>query len=130
VCRIEMMKKELGLFSLLIVLCLAVCGVEITKQIHQGLPIALPRFLSAENLMNNANLIGIFGILSIGMGIVIITGGIDLSVGSMCAFGGVVLCIALRDWHWAWPLAALFVVAVPMIMGSAHGFLVTKMRVQ
>ena len=124
------MKKELGLFTLLIVLCLSICGVEIARQLHHGIPVTLPRFLSADNLLNTANLVGIFGILSIGMGMVIITGGIDLSVGSMCALGGVLLCIALREWHWAWPLVALFVVAVPMVLGSAHGFLVTRMRMQ
>lgn len=124
------MKKELGLFTLLIVLCLTVCGIEIGRQLHSGLPVELPRFLSADNLLNTANLIGIFGILGIGMGMVIITGGIDLSVGSMSALTGVLLCIALRDWHWAWPLAALFVVGVPMLLGSAHGFLITRMRLQ
>ncbi len=93
------MKKELGLFTLLIVLCLTVCGIQFAKNSSE-----LPRFLSAENLLNNANLIGMFGIFSIGMGMVIITGGIDLSVGSMCALAGVVLSIALKEWHWAWPL--------------------------
>ena len=41
-----------------------------------------PRFLSVANLQNMARLIGMYGIFSIGAGIVIITGGIDLSVGS------------------------------------------------
>src|SRR5215475_12358618 len=115
------MKKELGLFTLLLVLCLTVCGVEVGKQLHDGVAfaqLAKPRFLSSENLLNTANLIGMFGILSIGMGMVIITGGIDLSVGSMCALAGVLLSIALKDWHWAWPLVALFIILVPMVLGS------------
>jgi len=124
------MKKELGLFTLLIVLCLTVCGVEIGRQIHGGIPVQLPRFLSAENLLNTANLIGMFGILSIGMGMVIITGGIDLSVGSMCALAGVLLSIALKEWHWAWPLVAVFIMLVPMVLGCGHGWLITKMRMQ
>jgi ribose transport system permease protein len=124
------MKKELGLFTLLIVLCMLVCGVEIGKQLHEGIPVSLPRFLSAENMLNTANLIGMFGILGIGMGMVIITGGIDLSVGSMCALAGVLLSIALKEWHWAWPLVAVFVLVTPTLLGSAHGFLITKMRMQ
>ena len=49
-----------------------------------------PRFLSPINLANTANLIGLFGIFSIGQGFVIITGGIELSVGSMFALLGVI----------------------------------------
>ena len=48
-----------------------------------------PRFLSPINLANIANLVGLFGMFSIGEGFVIITGGIDLSVGSMFALLGV-----------------------------------------
>jgi ribose transport system permease protein len=124
------MKKELGLFTLLIVLCLTVCGIEIGKQVHGGVPVTLPRFLSPENMLNTANLIGMFGILSIGMGMVIITGGIDLSVGSMCALAGVLLSISLKEWHWAWPFVAVFIMLVPVLLGSAHGFLITRMRMQ
>ena len=64
------MKKELGIFILLVVLCIIVSILN-------------PRFLAGANLQNMARLIGAYGIFSIGIGIVIITGGIDLSVGSV-----------------------------------------------
>lgn len=111
------MKKELGI----LVLLLALCGVTAAQN---------PRFLSQINLLNTANLIGMYGILSIGAGIVIITSGIDLSVGSMLALNGMLLVIALTEWHWSWPLAVLFVVAVPMLLGCGHGFLITRCRMQ
>ena len=111
------MKKELGIFVLLVVLC-AVTGFENHA------------FFSQANLTNTANLIGLFGIFSIGTGLVIITGGIDLSVGSMIALNGMLLVLALMEWHWPWPLAALFAIVVPMILGLAHGFLITKFRMQ
>jgi ribose/xylose/arabinose/galactoside ABC-type transport system permease subunit len=57
-------------------------------------------FISPVNLINTANLVGIYGIFSIGLGLVIITGGIDLSVGSMFALCGVLLAMALSEWHW------------------------------
>ena len=90
------MKKEIGILILLVVLC-AVTGVM------------NPRFFSQANLGNTANIIGLFGIFSLGAGLVIITSGIDLSVGSMIALIGMLLVMALTDWHWAWPLAVLFV---------------------
>src|ERR1035438_1267537 len=111
------MKKEIGIFSLLVVLC----GVTAVMN---------PRFLSQANLTNMANVIGLFGVFSIGLGLVIITGGIDLSVGSMCALVGVLLAMALNEWRWAWPLAALAVILIPMLLGGAHGWLVTRMNMQ
>jgi ribose transport system permease protein len=111
------MKKEIGIFALLLVLC-AVTGFE------------NPRFFSQANLVNTANLIGLYGIFSIGLGLVIITGGIDLSVGSMIALNGMLLVLALTEWHWAWPLAAAFALAVPMCLGLAHGLLITRFKMQ
>ena len=111
------MKKELGISTLLVV----VCAVTALKN---------PAFLSATNLANLANIIGLYGIFSIGLGLIIITGGIDLSVGSMFALGGVLLAMALRDWNWPWPLAAMFVILVPMVLGWIHGLLITRLRIQ
>jgi ribose transport system permease protein len=111
------MKKEIGIFALLIFLC-AVTGFE------------NPRFFSEANLANTANLIGLRGIFSIGVGLVIITGGIDLSIGSMIALNGMLLVMALTEWHWAWPLAAVFALGVPMLLGLGHGLLITRFKMQ
>jgi ribose transport system permease protein len=111
------MKKELGIFILLVVLC------AVTAVIN-------PRFISGTNLTNMANVIGMFGVFSLGLGLVIITGGVDLSVGSMFALCGVLLSMALTEWHWPWPLAAAFVIVVPMLLGWAHGWLITRMNIQ
>ena len=111
------MKKEVGISVLLFVLC-AVTAIK------------NPAFLSATNLTNLANVIGLFGIFSIGLGLVIITGGIDLSVGSMFALCGVLLAMALREWMWPWWLAVAFVMVVPLLLGLVHGTLITRMRIQ
>ena len=110
-------RKELGL----LVLVLAIAAVT---------SVLNPRFLSAVNLMNMANLIGLFGIFSIGQGLVIITGGIDLAVGSMLALLGVVFLDLVANHEVAWPLAVLAVLAVGSLMGLAHGALVTRMGLQ
>jgi len=111
------MKKEVGISVLLFVLC-AITAIK------------NPAFLSATNLTNLANVIGLFGIFSIGLGMVIITGGIDLSVGSMFALCGVLLSMALREWMWPWWLAVAFVMLVPILLGLIHGTLITRMRIQ
>ncbi|MEM7391118.1 MAG: ABC transporter permease, partial [Verrucomicrobiota bacterium] len=111
------MKKELVIFVLLILLCTVVSILN-------------PRFLSPLNLQNTANLVGMFGIFSIGLGLIIITGGIDLSVGSLFALGGVLLSIFLTEWKLPWPVATLLILLTPMLLGLFHGFLITWVRIQ
>ena len=110
-------KKELGLFVLVLVIG------AITTALN-------PRFLSAVNLLNMANLIGLFGVFSIGQGLVIITGGIDLSVGSVFALLGVVFIDLLANHDVPWPLALLFVLAGGLLTGAVHGVLVTRAKLQ
>jgi ribose transport system permease protein len=110
-------KKEFGIFLLLLVLCTIVSILN-------------PRFLSGENLQNTARLIGIYGIFSIGMGMVIITGGIDLSVGSIFALLGVLLSLMLTEWGWGSVAAVSAVIAMSMGLGWLHGTLITRVRLQ
>jgi len=111
------MRKELGTFVLLVVLCIV-------------LAILNPSFISPVNLQNLARLIGIYGIFSIGLGLVVITGGIDLSVGSVFALLGVLLSIFLVDWHMPAGVAVLAVVAISTSLGLINGFLITKVKIQ
>lgn len=110
-------RKELGIFVLLVVLCLVVAVLN-------------PRFLSTTNLQNTARLIGLYGIFSLGLGFVIITGGIDLSVGSVFALLGVLLSLMLVNGHWPGPVAVLAIVALGGLLGFGHGLLITRLRLQ
>jgi ribose transport system permease protein len=111
------MKKELGIFVLLVALCAIVS-------------IKNPSFLTAANLQNTGRLIGAFGIFSLGLGLVIITGGIELSVGSMMALLGVLLSIMLTEWHLGALPAVLLCLMIVMGLGLLHGMLVTRVKVQ
>ena len=111
------MRKDLGTFVLLVVLCIVLAVLN-------------PSFLGGANLQNLARLIGIYGIFSLGIGFVIITGGIDLSVGSVFALLGVLLSIFLVDWHWPAALAVLAIVGIATVLGLINGLLVTKVKVQ
>jgi len=110
-------KKDLAIFLLLVVLCAIVTALN-------------PRFVSAANLQNTARLIGAFGIFSLGLGLVIITGGIDLSVGSSFALLGVLLSMMLTEWYFPWPLAVLVIVGLAALLGAVHGLLITRLRLQ
>src|SRR6185503_17616248 len=111
------MKKEAGIFVLLIVLCVIVSVIN-------------PNFLLANNLQNLARQIGAFGIFSIGLGLVIITGGIELSVGSMMALLGVLLSMMLTEWHLGVVLAVLACVGIAMSLTFIHGLLITRVNMQ
>ena len=111
------MKKETGIFILLVVLCVVVAILN-------------PRFISHDNLQNTSRLIGMYGIFSLGLGFIIITGGIDLSVGSVFALLGVLLSIALVDWHLAPFIAVLAVILAGMGLGTINGLLITRVKLQ
>src|SRR5262245_12270788 len=111
------MRKELGVFVLLVVLCAIVGFLN-------------PQFLSAANIQNMSRLVGTYGIFSIGVGIVIITGGIDLSVGSIFALFGILLSIMLTEWRWPAAVAAGAIVAMGVALGLAHGVLITRLKLQ
>jgi len=112
-----MTRKELGVLLLLAALCVIVA-------------IASPQFLSVTNVQNVARLVGTYGMFSIGVGIVIITGGIDLSVGSICALLGVLLSMMLVEWGWPAAVALAAVIALGACLGAAHGLLVARLRLQ
>jgi len=111
------MKKELGIFVLLVVLCVIVS-------------IFNPNFLLAINLQNLARQVGAFGIFSIGLGLVIITGGIELSVGSMMALLGVLLSMMLTEWHFGVVISVLACIAIAMALSLGHGLLITRLNMQ
>ena len=81
-------RRELGMLGLLVVL-IVITSIGTTESGVQGL--FESKFLTPDNLKNISREIGIYGIFSIGVGIVIITAGIDLSVGSLMALLGVVV---------------------------------------
>jgi len=114
---------------------------------------------TARSLMNQQNLaqrIGFYGILTLGAGVLIISGGIDLSVGSVVGLAAVMLAMLveprgrynlgetlvalahrngleglgswLEEW-WPW-LAVVLILAGAVVIGVINGLLVTKLRLQ
>ena len=100
-----------------------------------------PRFLSSVNLFNVMRQVSITGLLAIGMTFVILTAGIDLSIGSLLAFAGLVAAAVakggLQDRFtvgddaigYGWPLAALSAILVGLACGYLQGIAITKLKV-
>jgi putative multiple sugar transport system permease protein len=85
--------------------------------------------LSSGNLVNLVSQYSYILILAIGMVMVIICGHIDLSVGSIAAFVGIVVAISMNSWHFPWPLAILLGVGVGVVIGAWQGFWVAYIGV-
>ena len=86
-----------------------------------------PHFLTISNLLNIAEQATIIAIVAVGMTFVIITAGIDLSVGSVLAFSGVVMASVLQQGV-ALPLALLVGLGVGFSCGLINGLLITVGR--
>lgn len=110
-------RKNLGLIILILVVSAAVAILN-------------PRFLSPVNLSNTANLIGLFGIFAIAQAFVIISGGIELSSGSVIALLGVIFVDLVGNDVLSPLSATLLVLALGALIGALHGVLVARVGLQ
>jgi len=112
-----MLKKDIGLLLLIVVVVVVVALMN-------------PLFLSPINLGNTANLVGLFGIFAIGQAFVIITGGIELSVGSVIALLGVLFVDLMVNHGIPWPLALVAMLLLGLLIGLVHGLFITRLHLQ
>jgi ribose transport system permease protein len=121
------MRRELGMFVALVLLCL-------------GLWASNPDFLGASNVVNLTRQIAMLGIFAIGISFVIVTGGIDLSVGSVIGLTGVIIASLSGQHDPANPAAggrgySLWIgvpiaLAIAALVGLAQGLLITRLDLQ
>lgn len=111
------MKKILGIFGLLLFVCV------VTGVIN-------PQFWTAYNLTNTLRWTGLYAILGIGVAFVIISGGIDLSIGSVVGLVGTLLAWLLTEKGFPVGVALPLVLVLSLVIGWIHGLLITKMRLQ
>ena len=92
-----------------------------------GFAIAEQQFLTTANLFNLTRQVAPKLIVATGMAIVIIAGGIDLSVGAMLSLAGVI-AIAAQP-HFGWGLSMVFAILAGAAVGIVNGLLVTRLRI-
>ncbi|HYG77437.1 MAG TPA: ABC transporter permease [Planctomycetota bacterium] len=111
------MKKIIGISALLVFVCVFTSLVE-------------PKFATMYNLQNIIRWTSLFGIISIGVAFVIITGGIDLSIGSVIGLTGCLLPYLIVKSGWSAGAGIAAVLALSICIGLLHGLLITKMKLQ
>ena len=122
--RIVQRIQDLGPLLGLVLLCIAGWALN-------------PDFATADNVLNVLTRTAFIGIIAVGMTFVIISGGIDLSVGSMAALiaGSMILLMNALGASIASPylvvtLGIVFALLLGAVFGLAHGLLITKGRIE
>lgn len=93
-----------------------------------ALSIASPSFLTSQNLSSVVRQTAVFNTLALGMTLIIISGGIDLSVGSVVALGGLAGTMAMAKGV-PIPIGVLLGIATGLLCGLINGVLITQLRI-
>jgi ribose transport system permease protein len=93
-----------------------------------ALAIASPHFLTETNLSSVVRQTAVINIMSLGMTIIIIAGGIDLSVGAILAMSGVIGAMAMQ-WGLPIPVGILIGILTGLFWGFVNGILTTRLRI-
>ena len=111
-----------SLFGLAAILILS----AILSPVRDGHPV----FLGADNLLNIVQFASENGIIAVGMTLVILTGGIDLSVGAVLALCAVGAAACLMRYHLNVGVTALLILALGGLVGVVNGAVTTRFKVQ
>jgi ribose/xylose/arabinose/galactoside ABC-type transport system permease subunit len=87
-------------------------------------------FFTQRNLSNLLRQIVTNGLISLGMLVVIVTGGIDLSVGPVVAFSAIVVSGMIQNQHLPLPVAILIALGVGGLAGAFNGFMISRFKLQ
>lgn len=90
--------------------------------------VASPAFFTSGNLLNVARQVSMIGITSVGMTFVMLTGGIDLSVGSQITFVNILCAYLMVNMHVHPVLAVAIVLCLTSLVGYVIGWLVAELR--
>ena len=119
-----MNKKVLGVAVLLV--AVAVFAAVVSRDPATG----AYTFLSAYNLENLLQRLGLYGVLAIAAAFVIVTGGIDLSIGAVVCVAGCTLPWLMRDLGWNGAAAMAAVLLACAAIGLWHGLLIVGLGLQ
>ncbi len=86
-------------------------------------------FMTQDNIIGILQSTTVIGVLAIASTFIIITSGIDLSVGVLMTFCAVMGGVFLVNWHWPLPLGVLGAVVVGALTGCVSGLTITRLKV-
>lgn len=111
------MKKNLGIIILLVGVVVVTASIQ-------------PAFLKLANIQNVLRWSALFGLISIGVSFVIISGGIDLSIGSLMAMCASIAVVLMTEAKWNATMVFFMVLGIAATIGLLHGLMVTRLKLQ
>ena len=93
-----------------------------------GLGYLNDQFLTFDNLLNQGRLMTEIGLIALPMTFVIVTGGIDLSVGAIVGLCAIVLGVSWKNWGLPLPLAIVVALGVGALAGFCNGLVITRLK--
>jgi ribose transport system permease protein len=111
------MKKNFGILGILVAVFIATA-------------IGNANFLTAYNMFNLVERASLYGIIGIGVAFVIITGGIDLSIGSLIGLVATLLPFIVVQLSFPLAIGLLAIFALSLCVGLTHGVLITRLKLQ
>jgi ribose/xylose/arabinose/galactoside ABC-type transport system permease subunit len=89
-----------------------------------------PTFISPVNLLNILQQVGVPGIVAVGMTIVMISGGIDLSVGMLASLVSIVTALGISKWHFGVVPSIAVGVLSAVALESVMGYIISRTKVE
>jgi ribose transport system permease protein len=94
-----------------------------------GFSLASPYFRTFDNLVGILLATAVNGVLALGVTFVIITGGIDLSVGTVMTFSAVMTGVLITNWHLPIPIGILGGILAGSTAGLVNGLMISRMKI-
>jgi ribose/xylose/arabinose/galactoside ABC-type transport system permease subunit len=128
VVRASLFQRHENLTVLSIFICFVV--IIVTLQLIMGGGHRFPTFITPVNLLNILQQVGVPGIVAVGMTIVMISGGIDLSVGMLASLVSIVTAAGISKWHLGVAPSILVGVMSAVLLETVMGYIISRTKVE
>jgi ribose/xylose/arabinose/galactoside ABC-type transport system permease subunit len=103
--------------------------IVILQLITQGTH-RFPTFISAVNILNILQQIGVPGIIAVGMTIVMISGGIDLSVGMLASLVSIITATGISKWHFGVVGSIAAGILAALVLETMMGYIISRTKIE
>src|SRR5271157_4028063 len=103
--------------------------IVLTQLITQGTS-RFPTFISPVNILNILQQVGVSGIIAVGMTLVMISGGIDLSVGMLASLVSIITASGISKWHFGVVGSIAAGVMAAVVLETLMGYIISRTKVE
>ncbi len=119
--------------KILLVFILFVIGIAVVELIMTATStgaVAYPKYIAASNWFNILMQVSVVGVAAMGMAVVMIGGGIDLSIGMLVSFVVLFVAKSYTDWGWPFALSLIMVIVFAILLETGMGLIISRFNVE